>query len=63
MRIIQNKEMYPDYPNTMMWGTVNYAIQASWKQDLCEETGQVEAKSNCGLCGKSKEDDSSSSEG
>ena len=60
MQIILNKEMYPDYPSMMKWGTVNYAIQASWKQDLCEETGRMDAEGNCRLCGKSKKDASRS---
>ena len=42
----RNRRMYPNYPNMIRWGTVNYAIQASWEQGICEKEGQVDAESN-----------------
>lgn len=42
----------------MKWGFVKYAIQTSWKQDICKEKRKMDAKGKRRVCRQSKENDS-----
>ena len=58
MRVKVKTSMYPLYPTMMKWGSVKYAIQTSWKQNICKEKRKVDAKGKRRVYRQSKENNS-----